>query len=242
MKKWFSLFLIVLLFSLVSCQFEEENPELPYFTVQFDSNGGTKVENQRVMEGTRALKPKNPTKENFVFDAWYLLEEPYDFTASVTKDITLTAHWNNKPSTDDNNGSNSDDSNGNNTDVSFENYGFDVIEIKLSDVSISESGFYSTMEEVGTYIYTYHRLPKNFRTKSDFNRYDYTKDNKLSVGGDVFYNREGLLPYKQGRTYTECDIDYTGNSRNAKRIVFSSDFLIFYTSDHYSSFSILRFI
>lgn len=128
------------------------------------------------------------------------------------------------------------------TDITFEDYGFDVIEIIVSDVYIVESGLYSSMEEVGTYIYTFHKLPSNFKTKSYFNKNDYTKENKLSVGGDTFYNREKLLPIEKGRTYKECDIDYNGYSRNAKRIVFSSDFLIFYTDDHYESFSILRFI
>ncbi|MDE6408565.1 MAG: InlB B-repeat-containing protein [Anaeroplasmataceae bacterium] len=229
MKKWISLFLVFLLLSLTGCKPIIENPVVPFYTVQFDSNGGTEIESQRIEEGKKAVKPKNPTKEDSIFDGWYLLDKPYHFTEAVTEDITLTAQW---KSSSTNNG----------TDDSFENYGMDVIDITLSDLSISESGLYTSMEEVGAYIYTYHKLPSNFHTKSEFNKLTYTKENKLSVGGDIFYNREGLLPYKQGRTYTECDIDYTGNNRNAKRIVFSSDFLIFYTSNHYSSFSILRFL
>ncbi|MDE6656834.1 MAG: InlB B-repeat-containing protein, partial [Anaeroplasmataceae bacterium] len=230
MKKWISIFLIFLMFSLAGCQFEAETPDLQYYTVSFDSNGGSRIESQRVEEGKKAIKPTNPVKEDSVFDKWYLQDEPYNFSSSVTKDITLTAHWIGKSNPDkDNNNSDS-----NTTDSNFESYGMDIIEIKLSDISISESGFYTSMREVGTYIYSYHKLPDNYRTKDEFNRFDYTLENKLSVGGDIFYNREGLLPYKKGRTYTECDIDYTGNSRNAKRIVYSSDFLIFYTSDHYN--------
>lgn len=127
-------------------------------------------------------------------------------------------------------------------DSDFEDYGMSVITITITDISISESGIYSSMEEVGTYIFTYYKLPSNYKTKSEFKMSEYTPQNKLSVGGDRFYNREGLLPTKAGRTYTECDIDYRGGSRNAKRIVYSSDFLIFYTNDHYASFSILRFV
>ncbi|MCM1131608.1 MAG: InlB B-repeat-containing protein [Roseburia sp.] len=227
MKKWSVLFLIFLLFSLVGCQIEKKMDFPSYYTVEFDSDGGTPIQSQKIEKGKTAMKPSTPIKENSIFEDWYLLNLPYDFTTPVTQDITLTAKWSSSNST---------------IDSDFEDYGMDVIDITLSDVSISESGFYTTMIEVGTYIYTYHKLPKNFRTKDGFNRFDYTSENKLSVGGDTFYNREGLLPYKQGRTYTECDIDYTGNSRNAKRIVFSSDFLIFYTNNHYASFSILRFI
>ena len=61
-----------------------------------------------------------------------------------------------------------------------------------------------------------------------------------AIGGSRFNNREGLLPEEKGRTYTECDIDTTGeNSRGAKRIVFSNDGLIYYTDDHYESFELL---
>ena len=61
-----------------------------------------------------------------------------------------------------------------------------------------------------------------------------------AIGGDKFGNREGLLPKSAGRIYYECDIDTNGqSSRGAKRIVFSNDGLIFYTDDHYESFTML---
>lgn len=151
--------------------------------------------------------------------------------------------------TDVENGGNVDkNDNGNNGNVGeddqekFEDFGFNVITVELDGLSVSENGNYNSKEEVGAYIYLYRKLPDNYRKKSAFDRSEYTSANKLSVGGDRFYNKEGLLPEKSGRTYTECDIDYRGGSRNAKRIVFSSDFLIFYTDDHYGSFSIMRFV
>ena len=61
-----------------------------------------------------------------------------------------------------------------------------------------------------------------------------------AIGGDAFGNREGLLPKAEGRIYYECDIDTNGaNSQGAKRIVFSNDGLIYYTDDHYESFTLL---
>ena len=60
----------------------------------------------------------------------------------------------------------------------------------------------------------------------------------MCIGGDRFGNREGLLPEKTGRTYTECDINTLGaDSRGAERLIFSNDGLYFYTSDHYASFT-----
>jgi hypothetical protein len=117
-----------------------------------------------------------------------------------------------------------------------------VIELDIDDYEIYRDGYYNTKEEVALYIYLYLALPSNYRKKSEFNRNDYTKENKLSTGGDRFYNKERLLPEASGRIYTEADIDYSGGSRNAKRIVFSNDLLIFYTSDHYASFSIFKIV
>lgn len=150
---------------------------------------------------------------------------------------------NNNTGNNDNTGNNNaNNNNDNNDDDNFENYGKEVKTVYLSKVNVNENGIYTSMAEVGAYLYLYHKLPSNFVKKSEFDRSDYTSSNKLSVGGDVFYNKEQFLPIKSGRTYYECDIDYTGGSRNAKRIVFSSDNLIFYTDTHYDSFYILRFI
>ena len=35
----------------------------------------------------------------------------------------------------------------------------------------------------------------------------------------------------------QCDIDYVKGNRNAKRIVYSNDGLIYYTGDHYKTFT-----
>ena len=60
----------------------------------------------------------------------------------------------------------------------------------------------------------------------------------MAIGGDRFGNMEGYLPDQYN--YTECDIDTIGKkSRGAKRIVFSNDGLIYYTDDHYESFTLL---
>ena len=61
---------------------------------------------------------------------------------------------------------------------------------------------------------------------------------KEPPSADRFGNREGLLPEKTGRTYTECDINTLGaDSRGAERLIFSNDGLYFYTSNHYASFT-----
>lgn len=113
-----------------------------------------------------------------------------------------------------------------------------------STKGVEEGNSYSSKDEVAEYIHKYKELPPNFITKkeagalgwksSEGNLWEVT--DKASIGGDIFGNREGLLPKKKGRVYYECDINYQGGYRGAERIVFSNDGLIFYTSDHYESF------
>ena len=57
-----------------------------------------------------------------------------------------------------------------------------------------------------------------------------------AIGGDVFTNREGNLPQKAGRTWYEADLNYNCGRRNADRLLFSSDGLVFVTKDHYKTF------
>ena len=109
-----------------------------------------------------------------------------------------------------------------------------------------EDGSYYTKEEVAAYIHYYKKLPSNFITKSEAGELGWEGGSVekyldgAAIGGDVFGNREGLLPKADGRIYYECDIDTNGkNSRGAKRIVFSNDGLIYYTDDHYESFTLL---
>jgi guanyl-specific ribonuclease Sa len=92
----------------------------------------------------------------------------------------------------------------------------------------------------------YSCLPSNFITKSEARKLGWKSGSVEKyapgkcIGGDRFGNYEGLLPKAAGRTYYECDIDTLGGkSRGAKRIVFSNDGLVYYTSDHYASFTLL---
>lgn len=114
----------------------------------------------------------------------------------------------------------------------------------VSYSGVVEDGSYTSMEEVSEYLHEFGHLPDNYITKNEAKKLGWvaSKGNLTevapgkSIGGDKFGNREGLLPRKKGRTYYECDIDYTGGERNAKRLIYSNDGLIYYTEDHYNSF------
>ena len=112
---------------------------------------------------------------------------------------------------------------------------------EVTEALLDADGEYTSKEDVALYLHLYGELPANFITKKqarklgweggDLWRYAEGK----SIGGDRFGNYEGLLP--EDKDYKECDIDYHGGKRNAKRIIFSADGFIYYTDDHYESFT-----
>lgn len=113
-------------------------------------------------------------------------------------------------------------------------------------VLLVEDGSYTTKDDVALYIHQYGHLPSNFITKKEAQSLGWQGGSLepyapgKCIGGTHFGNYEGLLPEADGRKYTECDIDTLGaKSRGAKRIVFSNDGLIFYTDDHYETFTLL---
>ena len=109
-----------------------------------------------------------------------------------------------------------------------------------------EEGTYNSAEDVALFLDYYCHLPDNYITKDDARDLGWTGGSVeqvapgCAIGGDRFGNREGILPAAKGRTYYECDIDTLGrSSRGAKRLVFSDDGLIYYTEDHYETFTLL---
>ena len=81
----------------VSVMLEKVKPSL--FEINFNSMGGSEVSPQ-VLESGVVEKPKNPTKEGYIFDDWYTssnngetLESVFDFDTPIEKDLTLYAKW-----------------------------------------------------------------------------------------------------------------------------------------------------
>ena len=114
-----------------------------------------------------------------------------------------------------------------------------------SENPLDENGRYTSPEDVSLYIHQYNKLPVNFITKNEAKKlgWDNQKGNlwdvtdQMSIGGDRFGNYEGALPEAEGRTWKECDVNYQGGYRGSERLLYSSDGLIFYTADHYQTFT-----
>ena len=98
-------------------------------------------------------------------------------------------------------------------------------------------------QSIADYLFAHGELPENFITKKearalgweggDLSRYA----PGMSIGGDYFGNYEGRLPVEEGVEYREADCWYTGGKRNAYRVIYSNQGRVWYTEDHYETFT-----
>lgn len=119
-------------------------------------------------------------------------------------------------------------------------------QIDETDNYLDKDGSYTSKEDVTNYLIQYGQLPDNFITKKEAKKLGWSGGSLepyapgKCIGGDYFGNYEEVLPVVSGRTYHECDIDtLNAQSRGAKRIIYSNDGQIYYTEDHYKTFTLL---
>ena len=114
--------------------------------------------------------------------------------------------------------------------------------------AVEESGLYTTKDSVAAYLCKFDKLPANYvgkdkgialyesKTGNAFSKWNFNPWTTINVmiGGDKFSNNEGLLP--EG-SYHEADVDYSAKNRGTKRLVYQPDCVIYYTADHYETFT-----
>lgn len=109
----------------------------------------------------------------------------------------------------------------------------------------AEPGPLDEAQRIADYIFEHGELPDNFITKKEAQALGWDKYvNKVSdvapgksIGGDYFGNYEKQLPVVQGRKYYEADCYYFGGDRNEYRIIYSNDGHVWFTGDHYQTFT-----
>lgn len=69
------------------------NP-MQFYSVSFDSKGGSVVAGQTVVKGDKATEPAKPTRSGYSFVGWYTADgNAFDFGTVINGDVTLYAEW-----------------------------------------------------------------------------------------------------------------------------------------------------
>ena len=95
------IFALICLFVSCSGTTGSSNPDsssddITYYTVTFNSDGGSSVASKKVESGKTVAKPDNPTKTDYEFEGWFIEDTEYNFSSPVTSNITLKAKWGKK--------------------------------------------------------------------------------------------------------------------------------------------------
>ncbi|MCL2411560.1 MAG: InlB B-repeat-containing protein, partial [Treponema sp.] len=97
-KKFVNLnYLILIVFIFIACENPFINQVLQPKTITFESNGGTRVENQTLFKGELIERPSDPDKPGYTFSGWFQDNHSFlnrwDFNTEPHEDMTLYANW-----------------------------------------------------------------------------------------------------------------------------------------------------
>lgn len=94
MKRLFTIIIIVtIIFIPLTVKALESDKE---FNIYFNTNGGSNIDTQIVLENNTISKPNDPIKDGYIFDGWYIdstFNNKYDFNTIINDNITLYAKW-----------------------------------------------------------------------------------------------------------------------------------------------------
>lgn len=61
--------------------------------IQFESNGGTLIEDKQIFCGNTISEPDNPSKEGFIFKGWFIDDIQFDFDSVINENTIIKAKW-----------------------------------------------------------------------------------------------------------------------------------------------------
>ena len=67
-----------------------------YYSVTYETDGGSKINNSLVTYGVKITQPADPAKEGFVFNGWFVDKDfttAFDFNKTITDNVTIYAKW-----------------------------------------------------------------------------------------------------------------------------------------------------
>lgn len=77
----------------LKAKWEFIEPDVTYYTITFDTGGGSVLTPLTIAEGRVPIAPSDPIKDGYTFKEWQLNGTLYDFSLPITGDITIVAIW-----------------------------------------------------------------------------------------------------------------------------------------------------
>ena len=136
-------------------------------------------------------------------------------------------------------------------------------ENSLSNIyeAVVKNGIYTTRDSVAAYLCKFGVLPQNYVNKATgkvlyeeetgnvFSKWNFNPWTTIGVmiGGDTFNNYaddpnpDYYHPSLPEGSYQEADVDYYAENRGTKRLVYADECVIYWTVDHYETFTLLEF-
>lgn len=130
----------------------------------------------------------------------------------------------------------------------------------LADIydAVTAEGAYTTRDSVAAYLCKFDKLPGNYVGKNEgkklyeaagntFSKWNFNPWTTLGVmiGGDNFDNFASDPDYYHENlpegNYREADVEYSAKNRGTKRLVYKPGCIIYYTADHYETYTRLEF-
>jgi len=131
---------------------------------------------------------------------------------------------------------------------------------KAKDIydAVEESGLYTTRDSVAAYLCKFDKLPANYVGKNEGKKLYESKTGKafekwnfnpwttigVMIGGDNFdnfaSNPDNYHETLPEGSYHEADVEYSAKNRGTKRLVYQPDCVIYYTANHYETFTRLE--
>ncbi len=100
---------------------DDFNTEVNYYTITFDTAGGSSIDSIVVKENDMITKPDNPTKEGYTFLGWYIADEEFNFEDLVKSDLTLVAKWEENKNSSSGSSSSGETTTNNNSKINLNN-------------------------------------------------------------------------------------------------------------------------
>ena len=126
----------------------EVDLEVTYYTITFDTMGGSSIDSIVVKENDKISLPEEPTRDGYEFQGWYIGDDEYNFEDLVKSDLTLTAKW--KRVSTSSGSSNSGGTSSNNSSSSKINLNSNVsATVYLKSTGMPECFFYMFVNNLG---------------------------------------------------------------------------------------------